>query len=63
MNSNHPKKFCAKFGSNWPSSSREEDENVKSLQTDGPRMTGDKKSSLAFSSGELKTRKPRTKHV
>ena len=26
--------FCAKFGWNWPSGSGEEDENVKSLQTD-----------------------------
>ena len=26
--------FCAKFGWNWPSGSVEEDENVKSLQTD-----------------------------
>ena len=40
MNSNHPKNFCAKFGSNWPSSSREEDENVKSLQTDGQEDNG-----------------------
>ena len=27
--------LCAKFGWNWPSGSGEEDENVKSLQTDG----------------------------
>ena len=26
--------LCAKFGYNWPSGSGEEDENVKSLQTD-----------------------------
>ena len=26
--------LCAKFGWNWPSGSRKEDENVKSLQTD-----------------------------
>ena len=26
--------LCAKFGWNWPSGSGEEDENVKSLQTD-----------------------------
>ena len=26
--------FCAKFGRNWPSSSGEEDEIVKSLRTD-----------------------------
>ena len=26
--------LCAKFGLNWPSGSGEEDENVKSLQTD-----------------------------
>ena len=27
--------LCVKFGLNWPSGSGEEDENVKSLQTDG----------------------------
>ena len=26
---------CVMFGWNWPSGSKEEDENVKSLQTDG----------------------------
>ena len=31
----HPRMLCAKFGWNWPSGSGEEDENVKSLQTDG----------------------------
>ena len=30
----HPRMLCAKFGWNWPSSSGEENENVKSLQTD-----------------------------
>ena len=30
----HPRMLCAKFGRNWPSGSGEEDENVKSLQTD-----------------------------
>ena len=42
----------AKFG--WPSGSREDDENVKSLQTVGQtrgRTTGDQKSSVR--SGEL----------
>ena len=41
-----------KFGCNWPSGSRE-DENVKSLQIDrqthGRRTTGDQKSSLRVS--------------
>ena len=32
-----------KFGWNWPSGSGEEDENVKTLQTDGRRTTGDLK--------------------
>ena len=44
--------LCAKFGRNWPSGSGEEDENVKSLQTDGQtdrRTTGDQKSSLELS--------------
>ena len=50
LNSAQSVMLCAKFGWNWPGSSREEDENVKSLQTD--RQTKcDKKSSL---SGELK---------
>ena len=40
--------LCAKFGWNWPSGSGGEDENMKSLQTEG-RTTGDQKSS-----GELK---------
>ena len=39
--------LCAKFGWNWPSVSGE-DENVKSLQTDG-QMTGDQKNSLELS--------------
>ena len=39
--------LCAKFGSNWPSGSKEEDENVKS-QMDR-RTTGDQKSSPELS--------------
>ena len=39
LNLLHPRMLCAKFGWNWPSSSGEEDENVKSLQTD--RQTDD----------------------
>ena len=35
LESSSPRILCAKFGLNWPSGSREEDENVKSLQTDG----------------------------
>ena len=35
LNLLHPRMLCAKFGWNWPSGSGEEDENVKSLQTDG----------------------------
>ena len=60
----HPRMLCAKFGWNWPSGSGEEDENVKSLQTDGQtdrrtdRQTTDdrwsEKLTWAFSSGELK---------
>ena len=34
LNPLHPRVLCAKFGWNWPSGSGEEDENVKSLQTD-----------------------------
>ena len=52
LNPLHPGILCAKFSWNWPSGSGEEDENVKSLQTDRPtdrQMTGDQKSS-----GELK---------
>ena len=58
----HPKMLCAKF---WSSGSGEEDENVKSLQTDGhtdgqtDRQTTDdrwsEKLTWAFSSGELKS--------
>ena len=48
-----PRMICGKFGWNWPSSSGEEVENVKSLQrdgqTDGRRTTGDQKSSLELS--------------
>ena len=62
----HQRILCAKFGWNWPSGSGEEDEKLKSLQTDRQtdrqpdgrtdgrtdrrRMTG----AWAFSSGELK---------
>ena len=48
--------LCAKFGWNCPCGSGEEDENVKSLQTD--RWTDNRwleKLIWAFSSGELKT--------
>ena len=60
MNPLHPGILCAKFGWNWPSGSGEEDENVKSLQTDGQtdrrRTTGDQNSSLELSAlCELKT--------
>ena len=34
LNPLHPRMLCAKFGWNWPSGSGEEDEHVKSLQTD-----------------------------
>ena len=58
--------LCAKFGWNWPSGSEEEDEHVKSLQTDRQtdgRMDGQtaaddrwsEKLTWAFSSGELKS--------
>ena len=57
LNPLHPRMFCAKFGWNWPSGSGEEDENVKSLQTDRQtdgqtdrrRTTSDQKSSLELS--------------
>ena len=60
LNPLHPRMLCAKFGWNWPSGSGEEDENVKSLQTDRQtdrwtdrrtdrRTTGDQKSSLELS--------------
>ena len=61
LNPLHPRMLCAKFGWNWPSGSRVEDENVKSLQTDGRtdrqtdrrtdrrQTTGDQKSSLELS--------------
>ena len=56
LNPLHPGILCAKFGWNWPSGSGEEDENVKSLQTDR-QTTHDRwseKLTWAFSSGELK---------
>ena len=34
LNPHHPRMLCAKFDWNWPSGSWEEDENVRSLQTD-----------------------------
>ena len=53
----HPRILCAKFGWNLPCESGEEDENVKSLQTD--RWTTDNRQSekltWAFSSGEAKS--------
>ena len=65
LNPLYPRMLCAKFGWNWPRGSRKEDENVKSLQTDGQtggrtngrtdgrtdrrRTTGDQKSSLELS--------------
>ena len=65
LNPLYPRMLCAKFGWNWPSGSGEEDENVKSLQTDRrtdrrtDRQTTDdrwsEKLTWAFSSGELKT--------
>ena len=50
--------LCAKFGWNFPSGSWEEDENMKSLQTD--RQTDDgqqviRKAHLSLQLGELKT--------
>ena len=48
-----PRVLCAKFNWNWSSGSGEEDENVKSLQTDGrtdrQRTTNDQKSSFELS--------------
>ena len=46
LNSYHPSMICTKFGSNWPSDSWEEDENVKRLQTDRQTASVDQKSSL-----------------
>ena len=50
--------LCAKFAWNWLSGSRQDDENVKSLQTDrrmDRQTTGDQeKQTWAFSSCELK---------
>ena len=68
LNPLHPRILCAKFGWNWPSGSGEEDENVKSFQTDRQtdgrtdrrtdrQPTDDRwseKLTWAFSSGELK---------
>ena len=44
-----PRMLCAKFSWYWPSGSGEEDENVKSLQTDGGWTKSDQKSSLGLS--------------
>ena len=52
-----PRMLCAKFGWNWTSGFGEEDENGRSLQTDGQEngqrdrrlMTGDQKRSLELS--------------
>ena len=64
LNPLYPGILCVKFSWNWPSGSGEEDENVKSLQTDGQsdgrtdRQTTDdrwsEKLTWAFSTGELK---------
>ena len=53
LNPPHPGVLCAIFGWNWPSGSREEDENVKSLQTTDDMWS--EKLTLAFSSGEMRT--------
>ena len=65
-----PKDALCQFGWNWPSTrgSGEEDENVKSLQTEGQtdRQTTDdrwsEKLTWAFSSGELKSLKTGISH-
>ena len=54
----HPRMLCAKLSWNW-SASREKDENMKRLQTDGQtdRRTDNRRSkklTWAFSSGEIK---------
>ena len=51
LNPLHPRMLCAKFGSNWPSGSGDEDENVESLQTTDDRWS--EKLTWAFSSVEL----------
>ena len=53
--SHSSKDFYTKFGWNWPSSSGEEDENVKSLQKDG--RTDGRQAIRTFRSGELKSKK------
>ena len=61
LNPLHQGILCAKFGRNWLSGSGEDDENVKSLQTDGQtdrqtdRQTDDGRPDDPKSSGELKT--------
>ena len=63
LNPLHPGILCAKFSWNWPSGSGEQDENVKSLQTDGwtdgrtDIQTTDDWWSEKHSSGELKMTK------
>ena len=53
-NSLHHMMLCAKFGWNWPSRFGEEDQNVKSLQTD----RRSEKLAWTFSSGMLKSKPP-----
>ena len=66
IESPHPRLLCAKFGWNWPSGSGEEDENVKSLQTD--RQTGDgrqviRKAHLSFQLRWAKKPKNKNYHI
>ena len=46
LNSLYSRMLCATFGWNWQSDSREEDTNVKSLQTDG--QPANRKARLSF---------------
>ena len=71
LNPLHPRMLYAKFAWNWPNGSWEEDENVKSLKTDGRRTTDDHKNMIRnpfsrrsnslprFSQVSLSMRKPR----
>ena len=54
--------LCAKFGWNWPSGSREEDENVKSLQTDGQTDDGRQVIIKAYLSFQLRWAKNQQWH-